>query len=81
MRMKLNDRTTNQSQTIAEQALSLMDNLRSTGISIEIDEEMGVSIVHDMGAVGATPDMPRDIASMYLADQVGSIIGESPVRG
>ena len=42
---------------------------------------MGVSIVHDMGAVGATPDMPRDIASMYLADQVGSIIGESPVRG
>ena len=55
-----------------------MDNLRSTGISIEIDEESGVSIVHDMGAVGATPDMPRDIASVYLADQVGSIMSDSP---
>jgi hypothetical protein len=58
-----------------------MDNLRSTGISIEIDEELGVSIVHDMGAVGATPDMPRDIATIYLADQVGSIMDGSPDRG
>ena len=79
--MKLNDRTTNRSQEIATQALSLMDNLRSTGISIEIDEELGVSIVHDMGAVGATPDMPRDIATIYLADQVGSIMDGSPDRG
>ena len=52
-----------------------------TGISIEIDEDLGVSIVHDMGACGASPDMPREIASIYLADQVGSIISDSPDRG
>ena len=79
--MKLNDRTTNKSKEIAEQALSLLDNLKSTGIGIEVDEDLGVSVVHDMGAVGASPDMPREIASIYLADQVGSIISESPDRG
>ena len=79
--MKLNDRTTNKSKEIAEQALSLLDNLKLTGIGIEIDEDLGVSVVHEMGAVGASPDMPRDIASIYLADQVGSILAESPDRG
>ena len=79
--MKLNDRTTNQSKEIANQALSLLDNLKLTGISIEIDEDLGVSIVHGMGACGASPDMPRDIASIYLADQVGSILDDSPDRG
>ena len=58
-----------------------MDNLRSTGISIEIDEETGVSIIHEQGACGACPDMPRDIARVYLADQVGSLISDSPERG
>jgi hypothetical protein len=58
-----------------------LDNLKSTGISIEIDEDLGVSIVHGMGACGASPDMPRDIASIYLADQVGSILDDSPDRG
>ena len=72
--MKLNSRETNKSEEIAEQALSLLDNLNSTGISIEIDEDLGISIVHEMGAVGASPDMPREISRMYLADQVGSIL-------
>ena len=58
-----------------------MDNLKSTGISIEIDEETGVSLVHEMGAFGATPDMPRELASMYLADQVGSVIESSRGSG
>ena len=79
--MKLNSRQTNKSQEIAEQALSLLDNLNSTGISIEVEEELGVSIVHEMGAFGSSPDMPREIALMYLADQVGSILDESPDRG
>jgi hypothetical protein len=55
--------------------------LKSTGISIEVEEELGISIVHEMGAFGASPDMPREIASMYLADQVGSIIDESHGSG
>ena len=55
-------------------ALIIMDNLRSTGISIDIDADTGVSVMHDLGAVGATPDMPRDIAQIYLADQIGSIL-------
>lgn len=79
--MKLNTRQTNQTEEIAEQALSLMDNLKSTGISIEIDEETGVSLVHEMGAFGATPDMPRELARMYLADQVGSVIESSRGSG
>ena len=72
--MKLNERTTDKSQEIAKQALSLLDNLKGTGIGIEIDEDLGVSVVHEMGAVGAGPDMPRDISQVYLADQIGSIV-------
>ena len=51
-----------------------MDNLKSTGIAIEIDEDLGASVVHNMGAVGASPEMPRDISILYLADQIGSIM-------
>ena len=58
-----------------------MDNLKSTGISIEVDDETGVSFTHEMGAFGVTPDMPRELARMYVADQVGSIIDDSPERG
>jgi hypothetical protein len=58
-----------------------MDNLKSTEISIEIDDETGISIVHEMGAFGVTPDMPRELARMYLADQVGSIIDASRGSG
>lgn len=79
--MKLNSRQTNKSEEIAEQALSLLDNLKLTGISIEIDEDTGISLVHEMGAFGASPDMPKEIARMYLADQVGSVIDSSRGSG
>jgi hypothetical protein len=55
--------------------------LKLTGISIEIDEESGISLVHEMGAFGASPDMPKEIARMYLADQVGSVIESSRGSG
>lgn len=53
--------------------MSLLDNLRSTGISIEIDEDTGLLFHFDEGAFGASPDMPRDIARVYLMDQVRSV--------
>ena len=59
---------------MANQLLSLLDNLRSSQISIEIDPEMGICVHHDLGAFGSAPDMPRDIARIYLADQLGSLM-------
>ena len=79
--MKLNSRKTNKSEEIAEQALSLLDNLKSTGVFIEIDQDLGISLVHEMGAFGVAPDMPREIARVYLADQLGSVIDESRGSG
>ena len=61
--------------------MSLLDNLKLTGISIEIDEDTGISLVHEMGAFGASPDMLKEIARMYLADQVGSVIESSRGSG
>jgi hypothetical protein len=52
--------------------MSLLDNLRSTGISVEIDEDAGVLFHYPMGAFGASPDMPHEIAKLYLTDQVSS---------
>ena len=48
-------------------------------IQIEIDAETGVSVVHSMGAFGASSDMPDDIARMYLADGIGAL-KENPSR-
>ena len=59
---------------MAKQMLNLLDNLKSTGVCIEIDAETGISVTHDMGAFGSAPDMPRDIARIYLADQLGSLL-------
>lgn len=58
---------------MALQMISLLDNLNSTGICIEIDADAGICVTHDMGAFGSAPDMPRDIARVYLADQLGSV--------
>ena len=60
-------------EEMANQMMSLLDNLRSTGISIEIDAESGICVTHEMGAFGSAPDMPRNIARIYLADQLGSL--------
>ena len=62
---------------MAKQMLNLLDNLKSTGVCIEIDAETGISVTHDMGAFGSAPDMPRDIARIYLADQLGSLLAVS----
>ena len=59
---------------MARQALDLLSNLNSTGISIEVDEDTGISIIHEMGAFGTAPSMPRDIAFLYLSDQIGSLL-------
>ena len=42
-------------------------------VSIEIDGDTGVSILHPMGAFGASVDMPDDISRMYLADGLGAL--------
>ena len=75
--MKLNQRASNESNDIAKQALSLMERLPNTGISIECDEETGLSFIHDMGAFGVTPDMPRELSEAYLSDQISSLLTES----
>ena len=79
--MKLNGRSTNITEKIAQLSLDLLESLNRTGISIEVDEETGVSLVHEMGAFGASPDMPRELAQMYLSDQVASVLNDSPERG
>ena len=75
--MKLNQRASNESNNIAKQALNLMDALLNTGISIECDEESGLSLIHDMGAFGVTPDMPRELSEAYISDQISSLLAES----
>jgi hypothetical protein len=42
-------------------------------VSVEVDASTGVSILHPMGAFGASPDMPNEISQMYLADGLGSL--------
>ena len=42
-------------------------------IQVEVDGETGVSIVHSMGAFGASVDMPDDISRLYLADGLGAL--------
>ena len=69
-------RITNESDRIAELAVELMRLLNSVSsdVSVEIDKETGISLIHEMGAFGASPDMPDEIARMYLADGVGSLM-------
>ena len=42
-------------------------------VQMEIDGVTGVSVVHPLGAFGASSDMPDDIARLYLSDGIGSL--------
>ena len=42
-------------------------------VQVEIDGDTGISIIHPHGAFGASPDMPDDIAKLYLSDGIGSL--------
>ena len=72
-------RITNESEQIAKKMVELMRLLNSVSsdLQIEIDKETGISCVYDLGAFGASPDMPDEIARMYLADSVGALIADS----
>jgi Icc-related predicted phosphoesterase len=60
---------------IVELALDLMDKIRgSRALSIEVDNETGVQILGELGACGATPDMPRDLSEHYLYHQLTEML-------
>ena len=60
---------------IARVALDLMEHMKGTGsLSIEVDDETGITVTGDLGAVGASPDMPRGLAEKYLAFEMREMI-------
>ncbi len=63
---------------ITNLALDLLDAIKKTqGISIEVDSETGVQFVGQLGAVGASADMPRDISAPYLECELSGML-DSP---
>ena len=60
---------------IASLSLKIMRLLPSVGedVQVEIDPEMGVNVIHPMGAFGTAPDMPDEISRSYLADSLGAL--------
>lgn len=55
--------------------MELMDLLRQLPqLSVECDKSTGISIVGDNGAIGASPDMPKDLTENYLTHQLSSLL-------
>ena len=80
--MKLNTRITDDSQRAADIAVELMRLLPSLGddVHMEIDGVTGVSVVHPLGAFGASSDMPDDVAKLYLSDGIASLKEYPPIN-
>ena len=47
---------------------------------MEIDGVTGVSVVHPLGAFGASSDMPDDVAKLYLSDGIASLKESPPLN-
>ena len=76
--MKLTD---TKATEIVRVALDLMERMRGLGsLSIEVDDETGVTVTGDLGAVGASPDMPRGLAEKYLAFEMREMIEQELVQ-
>ena len=77
-RMKLSD---TKATEIVRVALDLMERMKGLGsLSIEVDDETGVTVTGDLGAVGASPDMPRGLAEKYLAFEMREMIEQELVQ-
>ena len=62
-------------EEVVKVSMDLMDLLRQLPqLSIECDKSTGISIVGDNGAIGASPDMPKDLTENYLTHQLSSLL-------
>lgn len=65
-------------EEIINACLDMMDRLRTMpALSIECDKETGIQIVGRNGAIGASPDMPRDLTAQYLTHELGSLLDDA----
>ena len=65
-------------EEIINACLDMMDKLRvMPPLSVECDKETGIQIVGRNGAIGASPDMPRDLTKQYLTHELGSLLDET----
>ena len=62
-------------EQVIKVSMELMDLLRQLPqLSVECDKSTGISIVGDNGAIGASPDMPKDLTENYLTHQLSSLL-------
>ena len=62
-------------EQVIKVSMQLMDLLRQLPqLSVECDKSTGISIVGDNGAIGASPDMPKDLTENYLTHQLSSLL-------
>ena len=66
---------------ITKLALDLLDAVKKTeGLSIEVDSSTGVQFVGELGAFGASSDMPRDISGPYLECELTDMLEPKRLR-
>ena len=73
--------TESRATEIVRVALDLMERMKGLGsLTIEVDDETGITVTGDLGAIGASPDMPRGLAEKYLAYEMCEMIDQELVQ-